>query len=59
MTDIREIGSTGTDEHNNGLQILIRPRKQFVSLPKMKELLVPVSGQSRAVMPGNKMFNFS
>ena len=58
VTELREIGSTGNEEHRGRLQILIRNLKQFVSLPKMRELLVPVVGQQQAVMSGNKTLNF-
>ena len=53
VTELREIGSTGNEEHRGRLHILIRNLKQFVSLPKMRELLVPVVGQQQAVMSGN------
>ena len=54
----RDLGSKGSAEHNDVLQNFTHNMKQFLSLPKMSELLVPVAGQNQAVMSGTRTLNF-
>ena len=51
------IGSKGNEEHHDGLQIIACHLKQFLGMPQMNELLVPVVGQPQAVMSGNRTLN--